>query len=167
MPIKFPRIGSDRFPFEKCAVRQGISQLEIVTSDFKMLMPGCVPLGWCYSKDLRVRPRTSGVAILVEITQIDDEDEENNRVDEAWIHASDEFAVDYCDGFESSTPVSVKVPSAPELTKKDWEDVADLFEQGAVMAEMSKETHTKAACEYVQRVLSRMAVEAEPARASN
>jgi hypothetical protein len=48
-----------------------------------------------------------------------------------------------------------------KMTKQDWDDAADLFEQGGVMAEMSTETHTKAACVYVRTELTKLALKAQ------
>lgn len=48
---------------------------------------------------------------------------------------------------------------AKRLTADDWDDVADLFEQGAVLAEMSEsETHSSAARQYVTKRMNSLAM---------
>jgi hypothetical protein len=37
------------------------------------------------------------------------------------------------------------------MTRLDWSDAADLFDQCAAMAHDSKQTHAKAGCDYVAR----------------
>ena len=44
-------------------------------------------------------------------------------------------------------------------TAQDWDDAADLFEQGAVLAEMaSSETHTEAAARYARERMNSLAM---------
>ena len=45
-----------------------------------------------------------------------------------------------------------------KLTVKDWDDAADLFEQGAVQAEASYETHTSAACKHAIKRMNSLAM---------
>lgn len=52
-------------------------------------------------------------------------------------------------------------PLDPELSSKDWGDVADLLEQSGVMAEDSKETHTLKACNYVRKAMIEAALQAQ------
>ena len=49
-----------------------------------------------------------------------------------------------------------------KFTEEDWSDIADLIEQGAVQADMSRDgTHTKNACDYTQERLSKLAVQCQ------
>lgn len=48
-----------------------------------------------------------------------------------------------------------------KLNEKDWNDVADLFDQCAQMAEDSKETHSRLACEYVAEKNEHLALAAQ------
>ena len=97
---KIARINSARFTWEKFSAKCGVSQLEIVTHDFTMLMAGVVPVGWCYGHELVVRPRTEGAAILVRVAN-DFEDEDSGEI-EVWLHVPDQFAEDYCEGFKKT-----------------------------------------------------------------
>ena len=44
-----------------------------------LLLSEVTPIGWCHAKDLKVRPRTEGIAILVEL-------EDGLKV---WLHAEE------------------------------------------------------------------------------
>jgi hypothetical protein len=44
------------------------------------------------------------------------------------------------------------------LSAKDWDDAADLFEQGAEQARMSAETHTAAARKYAAARMDSLAM---------
>jgi hypothetical protein len=91
-----PQIPASRFTWEKCGIREGVSQLDIVTEDFNNLKPGVVAVGWCEAIKLPVRPRHEGAAILVENPYTDSEFEQA----EIWIHVPDWFAEAHCAGFK-------------------------------------------------------------------
>jgi hypothetical protein len=79
-----PQISPGKFLWEKYIAKQGISQLCIVDSAFEELQPGVKILGWCWAKDLPVRPRTEGKAILVEF-------EDGPDIIECWLHCFEEL----------------------------------------------------------------------------
>jgi gamma-glutamylaminecyclotransferase len=45
-----------------------------------------------------------------------------------------------------------------KLTVKDWDDAADLFEQGAAQAEQASETHSAISCEYATARMNGLAM---------
>jgi hypothetical protein len=71
-----PKISPEKFLFEKYGLRRGFSNADVF--DWKVdvnrnpaghskLQPGVTLIGWCDANRLRVRPRTEGYAIMVEI----------------------------------------------------------------------------------------------------
>lgn len=110
--MKIKRISGNRFTWEKFACRQGISQLEVFTSDFTMLTGNGTVLGWCYARELPVRPRLDGVAIMVEMDY-------DGEIVEAWLHAPDHFGAEYCEGFNAQESESIGGPCMPKTKEAE------------------------------------------------
>ena len=81
------KISASRFTWELSACRQGYSGMELF--DHNKNVPRLdhygiksAPVGWCHAKDLEVRPRDEGYAVLFEI-----------YTDDAvvWIHVEEDF----------------------------------------------------------------------------
>lgn len=70
----------EKFAFEKCIARLGVSHFDIVTRDFKNLQPGVKLLGFCHASRLKVRPRTDQWAMMVELDG-----------EEMWMHLNEDF----------------------------------------------------------------------------
>lgn len=65
--MKTKTLNPEKFSFELYVGRQAISYLEIYDFSGCGLKPGVKLLGYCKADRLRVRPRTEGYAIMIEL----------------------------------------------------------------------------------------------------
>jgi len=79
MTTNLHKISPELFLFERFSARLGFSQLDAVTPDWKKFTSKVTPVGYCDASRLKVRPRSTGFAVLVR-------DNETNEV--FWFHCN-------------------------------------------------------------------------------
>ena len=78
---KYPRLPSVVFDYENSAVHLGFNMMDAwdFDNDCPRANSKYEVLGWCPARELRMRPRTSGIAIMVEDTE---------TFEQIWFHVT-------------------------------------------------------------------------------